>query len=213
MSLIRRLLRKADQAIDGTPAESRGVSWWERNRKALEAGSTLIQAIGVLVAGSLAVNEYLDNSLAERVNVTLKYVDRFQTERVVEARRTLEQAWNARSKEVSEILAGADGETRLAAYLEEAIAQLQLSEPIGTILDFYDELEACTVAALCDRETAVRFFGKYAWDFRGLLAPHIERERQELRDELIGSGVDYFSLQYQRMRETNGKGKAKAATD
>ena len=55
---------------------------------------------------------------------------------------------------------------------------------------------ACTTSGLCDCETATRFFGKYAYDFHGLLAPHIEAQRAELRDKEIGSGVEFFSREY-----------------
>ena len=72
------------------------------------------------------------------------------------------------------------GEAQLAKYLEKEIEKQHLEPLIATVMDFYDELHACTTAELCDRDTAVRFFGKYAWDFHGLLAPHIKAQREEL---------------------------------
>lgn len=205
MFLIRRLLQRSDHSQETQHAKVREGSWWDRNRPFFEIGATWLEALVALIAAIIAINQYLANSRAEQVNMTLKYLDRYQTERVYNARKTLEDSWSARSKEVFEIMKAPDGESRLATYLEETIAQLQLDPQIATIMEFYDELQACTTAGLCDRDTAVRFFGKFAWDFRGLLAPHIQHQRSEYHDDLIGSGIDYFSLLYYRYKQAMSK--------
>jgi hypothetical protein len=117
----------------------------------------------------------------------------------------LESTWNAKRDEVFALIQKPDGETALSKFLEQTIGEKGLDPAISTVMDFYDELHACTTSGLCDRDTAVRFFGKYAYDFHGLLAPHIEVQRAELRDRQIGSGVDFFSREYRHAREREDK--------
>jgi hypothetical protein len=207
MSLIRRWLRRTDRALDIAPAEG-GTRWWERNRQTVEVVGVWLEAMGVLAAAVVALSQYQANSTAERVKQTLAYRDRFQDERLYNARRSLEDAWNARSREVFAILNQPDGEARLASFLKTAVAEAHLDPAITNIVDFYDELQACTTSDLCDHDTAVRFFGKYAADLHGLLTPYFQAQRDELRDPQIASGVDYFSREYRR---SGGKGGVLAA--
>ena len=213
MALIRRWLRRTNRAME---KESRDVtqtsSWWERNRHSVEIIGIWVEALGVVTAAVLGIQQYRENSQADKVNITLKYLDRFQEERIFKARGDLDAAWNARREEVFALLQQPDGEAKLAAFLEKTIADGSLDPAIGTVMDFFDELQACTTSGLCDRDTAIRFFGKYAYDFHGLLAPHIALQRKELRDVQIGSGVDFFSREYRRAREKADKVTPKGLT-
>lgn len=177
-----------------------GDGWWDRNRHSVEIVGIWVEALGVLTAAVLGIQQYRENSRAEQVDITLKYLERFQEDRIFTARSQLEAAWNARRGEVFALLQQPDGEAEFVQYLEKTIADNGLDPAIGTMMDFFDELQACTTSGLCDRDTAIRFFGKYAYDFHGLLAPHIARQRLELRDPQIGSGIDYFSREYHRAR-------------
>ncbi|MFO1418641.1 MAG: hypothetical protein U1E83_08220 [Methylotetracoccus sp.] len=205
MSLSRRWRK----ALGGpTRPDPVSKSRWEFYRQLLEVLGIWIEAIGVLTAAVIAIQQYQENSRAEQVNKTLKYLDRFQEDRVFNARRTLEQAWHERRNEVFEI-ESAQGEAALVKFLEDEIEKQHLEPLIATVMDFYDELHACTMADLCDRDTAVRFFGKYAWDFYGLLAPHIKSQRAQMHDDFIGLGVRFFSRAY---REFTDKQQSPAKT-
>lgn len=199
MPFTRRWLRTIHRANGTTQLGSEPKSWWERHRHSLEILGVWIEAIGVLTAALAAIQQYKANSRAEQVNKTLKYLDRFQEDRVFNAKRTLEDAWNAKRDDVFNLMKGKGGEAGLAKYLADTIRKQSLEPSIATVMDFYDELEACTSSDLCDRETAVRFFGKYAWDFHGLLHPYIEAQRAELHDRFIGVGIDYFSRLYRNI--------------
>jgi hypothetical protein len=198
VALFRRWLRRTDRALGATAEGPARAPWWERNRPALEVAGIWLEALGVLTAAVLGISQYRANSHAEQVNKTLKYLDRYQEERIYTARKSLEDAWNAKSAQVFEALKSPDGEAALARLLNETIAQERLAPAISTVLDFYDELEVCAAARLCDRDTAVRFFGKYAWDLYGLLTPYIRAQREALHDGLIGSGIDRLSRAYRK---------------
>jgi sulfur relay (sulfurtransferase) DsrF/TusC family protein len=205
MSRIRRLLRNIDQATETIPVIVNEVGALLHNPAFMQIFAKWLKVFVALIVALIAVNQYMANSQAKQVSMTLKYLDRYQTERVYNARRVLVDSWSTKKKEVFEIMKAPDGEARLASYLEASIAQLQLAPQIATILDFFDELQACTSAGLCDRDTAVRFFGKFAWDFRGLLIPYIKSQRSALQDDQIGSGIDYFSLLYQQFIQATSK--------
>jgi len=212
MPLIRRWLRRTYRAMEDDTGATRANSWWERNRQSVEIVGVWVEALGVVTAAVLGIHQYRENSRADKVNVTFKYLDRFQEERLFAARGRLESAWNTRRGEVFALLQQPDGETELAKFLEKTIGDNGLDPDIGTVMDFFDELQACTTSGLCDRDTAVRFFGKYAYDFHGLLAPHIALQRKELRDPQIGSGIDFFSREYRRAREREDKVTPKGLT-
>jgi hypothetical protein len=192
------------------PADEKPAnSWWEQNRQWIEVAGVWAEALGVLTAAVLGIHQYRENSRADQVNITLKYLDRFQEERVFAARSALEAAWNAHRDEVFALMQLPDGDAEFAQFLERTVGEKGLEPAISTVLDFYDELQACTTSALCDRDTAIRFFGKYAYDFHGLLAPHIVAQRTELHDAQIGSGVDFFSHHYRLAREQEDKAREK----
>lgn len=184
---------------------ARPTGWWERNRQSIEIIGIWVESLGVLAAALLGIQQYRENSRAEQVDITLKYLERFQEDRIFSARSQLENAWNARRDEVFALLQQPDGETALSQFLEKTIADNGLEPAIATVMDFFDGLQACTTSGLCDQDTALRFFGKYAYDFHGLLAPHIALQRKQLRDPQIGSGVDYFSREYRLEREKKDK--------
>jgi hypothetical protein len=202
MALIRRWLRRTNRAMEEEPkGETQTSSWWDRNRQSVEIVGIWVEALGVVTAAVLGIQQYRENSQADKVNITLKYLDRFQEDRIFKARGDLDAAWNARREEVFALLQQPDGEAKLESFLEKTIAESGLDPAIATVMDFFDELQACTTSGLCDRETAIRFFGKYAYDFHGLLAPYIALQRKALRDLQIGSGVDFFSREYRQARE------------
>lgn len=218
MPLSRRWLRTMRRSREraGTTT-TKHTNWWERNRQNLEVLGVWTEALGVLIAAVAAIQQYKANSSAEQVNKTLKYLDRFQEDRVFNARQTLDEVWNAKRDEVFSLLESKAGDMAYAKYLAAIIEKEKLATPIATVMDFYDELEACTSADLCDRDTAVRFFGKYAWDFHGLLHPYIEDQRGELHDAFIGVGIDHFARSYRdvlrrQQSAPNAEPDAKAGT-
>ncbi|NBY23205.1 MAG: hypothetical protein EBQ73_10370 [Gammaproteobacteria bacterium] len=73
--------------------------------------------------------------------------------------------------------------------MKRIVEEQKLEIPMTVILEFFDELNICTEANLCDEKTAVRFFGKYAWDFSGLMKPYIVQLRSEYHDPMIGMGI------------------------
>lgn len=208
---LRRLRnRERARATTGCP------SWWERHQHSLEVLRAWTEAIGALIVALMAIQQYKENSSAEQVNKTLKYLDRFREDRVFSARRALEDAWTAKRDEVFALTESQAGESALARYVTDTIEKEKLEPAIATVMDFYDELEACTSADLCDRATAVRFFGKYAWDFHGLMHPYIEAQRAALHDGFIGVGIDQFSRAYRdivRRRESTARNGASGAAE
>lgn len=164
-------------------------SWLERNKSALELLAVWTESIGVLVAAVFAIQQYADNSAAEQVNKTLSYIDRFHADDVGDAREKFEKVFDERKDEIFKMSSGADAESQFPQYLQRIVDEQELEIPLNKILEFFDELYICAEAKLCDEKTAIRFFGKYAWDFSGLMKPYVFHLREAYHDPMIGIGI------------------------
>ena len=179
--LLKRRLKQS------SPSLSNG--WLDRNKSALELFAVWTESIGVLVAALFAIQQYADNSAAEQVNKTLSYIDRFHSDVVSGAREKFERVFDERRDEIFRISASPESDTEFPLYLKRIVAERKLEIPLTTLLEFFDELNICADAHLCDEKTAIRFFGKYAWDFSGLMKPYIVQLRGEYHDPMIGVGI------------------------
>ena len=171
------------------PGTFSSANWLERNKSVLELIAVWTESIGVLVAAIFAIQQYADNSAAEQVNKTLSYIDRFHADDVGDAREKFEKVFDDRKEEIFKMSSAADAETQFPQFLQRVVDDQELEIPLNKILEFFDELNICAEAKLCDEKTALRFFGKYAWDFSGLMKPYIFHLREEYHDPMIGIGI------------------------
>lgn len=177
------------------------ASWLERNKSGLELLAVWMESIGVLVAAIFAIQQYTDNSAAEQVNKTLSYIDRFHADDVGDAREKFEKVFDERKDEIFKVSSGSDADTQFPQYLDRVVAEQELEIPLHKILEFFDELNICAEAKLCDEKTAIRFFGKYAWDFSGLMKPYIFHLREEYHDPMIGIGIVRIGHSFKTMQK------------
>ncbi|MEY4684446.1 MAG: hypothetical protein RLZ25_905 [Pseudomonadota bacterium] len=185
------------------PQASNSSSWLERNKSALELFAVWTESIGVLVAAIFAIQQYADNSTAEQVNKTLSYIDRFHADAVSDAREKFEKVFDDRKNEIFKISTQPDAEVQFARYLERIMDEQDLDVLLNKILEFFDELNICAEANLCDEKTAIRFFGKYAWDFSGLMKPYIWHLREEYHDPTIGLGMLRIAHRFRLLQKEN----------
>lgn len=179
------------------------TSWLERNKSALELLAVWTESVGVLVAAVFAIQQYADNSAAEQVNKTLSYIDRFHADDVSDAREKFEKIFDDRKEEIFKISSGTDAELQFPQYIQRVMDEQELEIPLNKILEFFDELNICAEARLCDEKTAIRFFGKYAWDFSGLMKPYIFHLRDEYHDPLIGIGILRIGHTFRTLQKEN----------
>ena len=157
---------------------------------------TWVTIIGALTGGGFALVQYTDQIASARVQETLKYVERFSSDPLQKASMHLDAFWNPRAEEVFN--KSAEGETVLFKYLNSAIRDNHnhLEGDTNRLLAFYETLRTCTCAKLCDNESTVKFFGKQAFDSYGILFPYISSQRDRLKDNSFGTGMESLAKNY-----------------
>lgn len=127
--------------------------------------------------------DYADAVKKDRIDKTLDFVDRFSSDRLIEAQARISAAWLKAQDQVQKVRAdakntpGMKDEQKRAAVVQLQISVIQsakLEPRIWAIIDFYDALWICISAELCDQETANRFFLDYASRFVDLHWAYID---------------------------------------
>lgn len=147
--------------------------------------ATWVTIIGVLSGGILALIQYGDRISEERVKESLKYVDRYNSGRILDARTEIEHFWDDKNR--IKKLQKKQSEPELARLIVSEIdSSRAVSDDFNLVLSFYDNLRICTCARLCDMATITSFFGSEAYKLNGLFFPYIAKQRKLLNDDEIG---------------------------
>lgn len=150
--------------------------------------------IGTLAGGGYALVQYVDNSNADRAKETLKFVERFDNDRLYNSRQKVEIGLEQMEEDLRKSLKA--GEAEYENHLAAGINEKSISHSLNQIFDFYDQLHACSLANLCDTEISLRFFGKYAYDLVGTIHPYIEQQKTRSGDIQYGSGIQFYFNRY-----------------
>jgi len=163
-----------------------------------------------LFGGGYALFQYTENSKAERAKETLKFIERFDKDKFSNSCHmidpvfdSIEKATREKYSENAKGMSLLDEDKEFLEYLKETINANELLPHLNNIFDFYDQLEACSIASLCDTKLATRFFGKYAFYIVGIIYPYIEMLRKESGDRLYGAGIEYFFNEYKKQLNEN----------
>jgi len=155
--------------------------------------------IGTLAGGGYALIQYLDNSNAERAKETLKFVERFDKDRLYDSRQKIDIALMQMEEGLRKKIK--EGEPEYLTYLEAGINEKLISHHLNQLFDFYDQLHACSLANLCDTDISIRFFGKYAYDLVGTIFPYIEKQKTQSGDAQYGSGIKFYFSKYKEQQD------------
>jgi len=144
-----------------------------------------------LIGSIFALVQYYDKSSAARAKVSLEYVERFNRPPLQDARSRLEKFWDKRAEEV--FAKNQVSEKALADFLINNVRKFNLNGDIELVVEFFEDLHTCTCEKVCDEALAKRFFGKYSFDFYGLMFPYLADQRRRLNDQSIGLGIELFA--------------------
>jgi hypothetical protein len=153
--------------------------------------ATWVAIIGAGVSGTFALVQYYSNSSAERAKVALEYVERFNRSPLQDARSRLEKFWDKRAEAVFARTKAGDKE--LTDFVVKTVRGSRLTGDIDLVVEFFEDLHACTCGKVCDEALAKRFFGKYSFDFYGLMFPYLTDQRRRLKDNSFGRGIESFA--------------------
>ena len=148
--------------------------------------------IGALTGGAYAITQYIDNSNAERVKETLKFIERFNTKENFQAKQNIDLMIFEKISEIDK--KQGEGDLSYKKYIDEIMTP-QILTDFNNIFDFYDQLYVCSLSDLCNNEISIKLFGKYAYDITGTFYPLIDKNIKN-GDEHFGEGILYFFNQY-----------------
>ena len=136
------------------------------------SGNHVLGWLGLLftvVSAVIAFSEYRTTQWQRKVERALNYYDYF---RDVDARKSafeLTKLWDEKSPALNAALAAAPPEAGDKIYTDFVMGMVKTNGVGFQILltvDFYNSLATCVTAGLCERDTALRFYGRDALEFR-----------------------------------------------
>lgn len=134
----------------------------------------------------------------ERVRYTFQFIERFDSDRFLTTRTTIEAALRSQEAAIAEInraRVSQDAEValrrRVALFLINDSNRGQgLVREVELMVDFFDALEICLKERLCDRDTANAFLESHATMLWTNFAPYIEGRRELIPS--YGRGLQAF---------------------
>lgn len=157
---------------------------------------TWVAILGAFAGGIFAVIQYTDKLSSERVQESLKYVERFNENPLLQATIRLENFWNPKAEIVFQKQAA--GEQVLSVYLDAEIRQNGLENEVSQLASFFENLRTCTCGKVCDGATTRQFFGKQAFDLHGVLFPYLKEQRRRLNDPSFGVGMELLAKNFKK---------------
>ena len=156
-----------------------------------------LKVFAVVAAGVITVNEYYQHKEAEQVKLTLGYVERFSSGKLLDMRNQID----GKLDEENEALVATLSNNKLnEEQLEKEYRQLilnvvkkhHLSLQLKTLLAFHEEVVLCVNTSLCNEQVARDFFTTDAKELFNGFYPYICEERRKWKNEKIGQRVEQF---------------------
>lgn len=159
------------------------------------------------VASALvAYTEYRSNQQQSKIERTLNYYNYFQDTKAHQASFELAELWDSESSHLDEALAAAPKAQAKAVY-EQFVSDLVLKRGMRSkvllTISFYNSLATCVTADLCDRLTALRFYGPEAKTFRNNYFAFIEAYKQQNNAFDLTRPLERFVTDYKSLREVD----------
>lgn len=162
-----------------------------------------ILVVGAIVGLITLYFQVVVGPKGERAAQTLTFVERFDSDRLVSARRQINALLNSADEFIDDhieayelIDLGEDSETVVDLLLVEFFSRSEsgdVSDSLLQVVSFFGELQVCIEAELCDRSSAHEFLDAYASTFWRRLEPVVEHTRSEGRPA-FASKMERFVL-------------------
>ncbi len=147
-----------------------------------------ISILASLIGGYIALHTYLQSANSERAKETLKYRERFDLPRYVVPIKKFEESLKVHEDDLTRAIG--NGDEAATRYVTSLIQREQID--IDSVVDIYEEIYLCIESKLCDKDIAVRFFGKRAYEMYGPMGYYIKAVRLDAGDQRYGRGLQYF---------------------
>ncbi len=152
---------------------------------------SIVQIFAILLGGAFATYKYLEAEKATRTKETLAYVDRYHKSPMHDVRMKLEGVWvRQEEKLVAKLEAG---EQEYEQFVLKVVRDAKLEADIFALASFFESVQACAHANICDEVTAKSFFCSDAVSFFHLHYRFIARERLKRKDPGLAELLEKFA--------------------
>jgi hypothetical protein len=128
------------------------VKLWARLRESVEF-TAYVATIGAII---FAIHQFKVTESEYRVNATLNYVARFNSQLILDAFNRLYDAWESTPSQESEPNSTVDPTAEQIRFIEER----NLKSDAVLLGDFFDQLYVCVTRDICDENLAVTMLGR-----------------------------------------------------
>lgn len=166
----------------------------ERNKILTELIMEWVKLIALIIAGIFAGVQYLDKQNGDRVKETLVFLNRFNTTPVLEARRKIADVWEEKMPQQLALLEKApfvDADYR--RFMTETVKQAGISQDVALVVEYFESLEVCIRAKICDGDSAAQFLKPEALSFFRQHATHIQMIRSKRKDPRFAHDFEIFA--------------------
>ena len=173
----------------------------DQERKLLlsELIATWFMAIMVVIGGLFGLFEYSEYKDTLRVDRSLEFVSRYQSnDHVVSAREKVSATIEKRLPEISKVLSNLalDADELARAYHDEIMTIVEedaLSAPLEQLFTFYEQVILCREMELCDETVLANFLDNDAGSYSRTFYPYICTLRKDWNNPDVYSRVaEYY---------------------
>ena len=159
-----------------------------------------------IASALVAYSEYRSNQLQNKIERTLNYYSYFQDTQAHAASLELTQLWDAESPTLDTALNAAPKDKIKDVYenfLETMVQKHNARAKVLLLISFYNSLATCVTADLCDRLTALRFYGPEAKVFRNNYYYYVEAYKEQNNQIDLTKPLERFVADYKSLRQAD----------
>jgi len=171
----------------------------EKYKAISEFINSWLKIVAVFAAGLFTVNEYFDHKEGEQVKLTLSYVERYSSNKMLDIRNALSMKLDEENDALVSTLSDSsldanELQKKYDKLILEIVKKHHLAIQLKTLIDFHEEVVLCVNSALCNEQVARDFFSADAQElFRGFY-PFVCDERRKWKNDKIGQRVETFYI-------------------
>jgi hypothetical protein len=166
----------------------------ERHKVLIDIVMEWVKLLALLVGGIFAGIQYMDRQNGERVKETLAYLNRFNTGEVLDARRRIASVWDDKLPQQTDLLEKkpfVDADYR--QFMIATVKETGIAQDVALIIEYFESLEVCIRAKICDGDAAAQFLKPEALNFFRQHATHIKFIRDARRDPRFAHVLEVFA--------------------
>ncbi|MGH1417976.1 MAG: DUF4760 domain-containing protein [Hyphomicrobiaceae bacterium] len=154
--------------------------------------------LGLLAGIIFSIYQFLAFQQADRVKYTFQYVEKYDDERFIAARRTISEALRSYEQKIARlntVRMNAEAEKKLrdrfAMFLvNDTNNKKGIAQELDLLIGFFNGVQICIEKKICDKPVALAFLKSHAETIWSNFGPYI-RDRRKIVEN-YGLGLELF---------------------